>query len=172
MRPKIKPTDVENIMREEDFIVSKTDLKGIITYCNQIFMEFAVYKEHELLGQNHNIIRHPSMPRIIFKVLWDTIQAGNEINAYIKNLASDGSFYWVFANVTPVMDENQKIVGYYAVRRKPKRSSLKIIEPLYRDLLNEEKKYSNAENMKYSGAMLNEFLKEKGKSYEEYILSI
>ena len=94
---KIQPTDVEKIMREDDFIVSKTDTKGIITYVNRTFLEFAKYNEKELIGANHNIIRHPSMPRVVFKLLWDTVQAGNEINAYVKNMAKDGSFYWVIA---------------------------------------------------------------------------
>ena len=137
MRNKITPSSVELVMRENDFITSKTDLKGIITYCNQIFMEFAKYKENELLKQNHNIIRHPDMPRAIFKLLWDTIQNGHEINAYVKNMASDGSYYWVFANVTPVFDSNKKIVGYYSVRRKPKKTALDIIIPLYKKLLDE-----------------------------------
>ena len=91
-------------MRDEDFIVSKTDAKGRISYSNRIFMEFAGYAEHELLGVQHNIVRHPDMPRAVFKVMWETLQAGQEFFGYVKNMASDGSFYWVFANVTPDMD--------------------------------------------------------------------
>lgn len=171
MAEKIIPTKVESVLRENDFIVSKTDLKGIITYVNQIFMEFAKYKEEELLHKNHNIIRHPDMPRAVFKLLWDTIQAGDEINAYVKNMAKDGSFYWVFANVTAVKNEKNQIVGYYSVRRKPRKEALNIIEPLYKKLLDEEKKHSVKDGMKESGKMLNELLKSHGKSYEEFILS-
>ena len=174
MRKKITPTNKERVMREDDFIVSKTDLKGIITYCNRIFMEFANYKEEELLGQNHNIIRHPDMPSVIFKVLWDEIQAGREVNAYVKNLASDGSYYWVFANITPVFNGENQIVGYNAVRRAPNRETLqKVIIPLYEKLLAEEKKHSRkSEGIAASYKLLNEILEEKGMSYEKFILSV
>lgn len=101
MKYKVVPTSNEKVMREDDFIVSKTDLQGIITYGNRIFIEFSGYTEAELLGSQHNIIRHPDMPRGVFKFLWDTLHAEKECCAYVKNMAKDGSFYWVFANVTP-----------------------------------------------------------------------
>src|SRR5690606_37840174 len=85
----ITPTRDERIMREDDFIVSKTDLKGRITYGNEIFIEFSGYTEQELLGSQHNIIRHPDMPRAAFKLAWDTIQAGREFFAYVKNMSKD-----------------------------------------------------------------------------------
>ncbi len=173
MKAKVAPTDNELVMREDDFIVSKTDLKGIITYCNRTFMEFAKYDESELLGQPHNIIRHPDMPRVIFKLLWDTIQNKNEINAYVKNMAKDGSYYWVFANVTPVLNDVGEIVGYYSVRRKPDPTVLEKVKRLYSDLLNEENKYSNRkEGMLASEKMLQNLLNEQGKSYEEFIFSL
>ncbi len=173
MKTKVQPTDHELVMREDDFIVSKTDLKGIITYCNKTFMEFAMYEESELLGQPHNIIRHPDMPRVIFKLLWDTIQNKKEINAYVKNLSKDGSFYWVFANVTPVLNNTGEVVGYYSVRRKPEPSALEKIKRLYSDLLAEENKYSNRkEGMLASEKKLKNLLKEQGKGYEEFIFSL
>lgn len=91
----ITPTRNERVMREDDFIVSKTDLKGRITYGNEIFIEFSGYTEQELLGSQHNIIRHPDMPRAAFKLAWDTIQAGREFFAYVKNMSKDGGFYSV-----------------------------------------------------------------------------
>lgn len=169
---KPKPTSVEKVMRADDFITSKTDLKGIITYCNEIFIEFAKYSEEELLGANHNIVRHPDMPRSIYKLLWDTIQSGKEINAYVKNLAADGSYYWVFANVTPVFDKNMKIVGYYSARRKPKKSGLDTIIPIYKELLEIEKRGSKQEGLKNSFQRLMDLMKEKEVSYEEFIFSI
>lgn len=173
MKPKITPTNVEKVMREDDFIVSKTDTRGIITYCNEIFMEFAKYPMQGLLGQNHNIIRHPDMPRIIFKLLWDTIKAGKEINAYVKNIASDGSYYWVFANITPVYNDNNNIVGYYSVRRKPEKRILdNVVIPLYKQLLAEEKKNPISSQMEASGNMLNQILNGKGVGYEELIFSL
>lgn len=100
MKYKVEPNSREKVMRENDFIVSKTDLKGRITYGNRIFIEYSGYTEEELLGAPHNIIRHPDMPRGVFKFLWDTLAAEKECFAYVKNMAKDGSYYWVFANVT------------------------------------------------------------------------
>ena len=113
------PTALERTMRENDFIVSKTDLKGRITYCNRIFIEFAGYAEHELLGAPHNLIRHPDMPRGVFQFLWDSLHAERECFAYVKNMSKDGGFYWVLANVTPSYGEDGRVEGYFSVRRKP-----------------------------------------------------
>lgn len=89
----IVPTDNELVMRETDFIVSKTDTKGRLTYGNRIFNEFAGLKESELLGKQHNIIRHSDMPLTVFNLLWQRIQDGKEIFAYVKNMSADGSYY-------------------------------------------------------------------------------
>ena len=159
-------------MREDDYIVSRTDLKGHITYGNRIFIEFSGYTEKELLGTQHNIIRHPDMPRAVFKLLWDTIAAGNECNAYVKNMAKDGSFYWVFANITPDRDAGGNIVGYYSVRRKPKASGIKTCTEVYRAMLEAEKKAGAKDAMAASAKLLQDVLTEKGMSYEELVLAI
>ncbi|MDD4944078.1 MAG: PAS domain-containing protein, partial [Rhodoferax sp.] len=117
MKYKVTPTRQERLMRDDDFIVSKTDLKGRITYCNRIFVEFSGYSEHELLGAQHNIVRHPDMPRGVFKFLWDTLEIRKECFAYVKNMSKDGSFYWVFANITPDFDVHGEPQGYFSVRR-------------------------------------------------------
>ena len=121
----------EEVMKQNDFIVSKTDLKGKLTYCNEVFVKFAGLSEKELLGKGHNIVRHPDMPRIIFKLLWDRIKSKKEIFAYVKNMTASGGYYWVYANVTASMDSNDNIIGYYSVRRKPKDSALVTIKSLY-----------------------------------------
>lgn len=172
MKYPITPTSVEKVMRENDFIVSKTDLKGRITYGNRIFIEFSGYSEKELLGAQHNIIRHPDMPRAVFKLLWDTIQAGRECNAYVKNLAKDGSFYWVFANVTPDLDSNGKIAGYFSVRRKPGASGIKTATGLYRAMLEAEQKAGARDAIAASSKILADLLAEKGMSYDELVLAI
>jgi len=172
MKYKVKPTNVEKKMRDNDFIVSKTDLKGRITYCNRVFMEFAKYKEEELLGQAHSIIRHPDMPRAVFKLLWDTVQQKKEINAYVKNLSADGSFYWVFANITPVLDENGEIAGYYSVRRKPDEKALGTVKGLYSAMLQEESLGGKKEGMEASTKLLTDLLSDKGITYEELIFSL
>ncbi len=162
------PNNREHQMREEDFIVSKTDTKGRITYCNEIFMEMAKLPESELLGKPHNIVRHPDMPKVVFKVLWDYIQKGEEIFAYVKNMAADGSFYWVYANVTPSYDNNNNIIGYYSVRIKPSDKALEVIKPLYEKL----KSLETSGGITASEAHLNNLLKEKGVSYDEFVVSI
>lgn len=162
------PNNRERTMNEDDFIVSKTDPKGKITYCNEIFMQMANLPESELLGKPHNIVRHPDMPKIVFKLLWDHVQNGEEIFAYVKNLAADGSFYWVYANVTPSYDNNNNIIGFYSVRIKPNPRAMEVIKPLYEKL----KSLEAGGGISSSEAYLNELLHEKGVSYDEFIVSI
>ncbi|MBU6504277.1 MAG: PAS domain S-box protein [Betaproteobacteria bacterium] len=172
MKNKITPSTVERVMREEDFIVSTTDLKGRITYGNRIFVEFSGYAEEELLGAQHNIIRHPDMPRGVFKLLWDTVQAGNECFAYVKNLTKDGGFYWVFANVTPLFDADGRVEGYFSVRRKPAPQALAVVGELYRQMLEAEQRAGVRDAIAASTALLQKTLSDKGMSYDEFILSI
>ena len=162
------PNTARYNLKDNDFIVSKTDLKGNIIYCNQIFIELAKYSEEELIGAPHNIIRHPDMPRIIYKLLWNRVQSKDEIFAYVKNLSKDGSYYWVFANVTASLDTNGNIVGYYSVRRKVNEEAIRTIEPLYAKLLELE----SSGGMEASGRYLDELLKDKGLSYDEFIAKI
>ena len=169
MKSGVTPTSVEKSMREHDFIVSKTDTKGRITYGNEIFIEFSGYSEKELLGAQHNIIRHPDMPRGVFKFLWDNIAGGNEVFAYVKNMAKDGSFYWVFANVTPDYDASGNIIGYLSVRRAPKRSAVQVVDGLYKAMLEAEKKAGPKDACDASLALLVSVLNEKGLSYEQLI---
>lgn len=165
----IVPTTREKVMREQDFIVSKTDLTGRITYGNEIFIEFSGYEEHELLGSQHNIVRHPDMPRVVFKLLWDTLNANKEIFAFVKNMAKDGSFYWVFTQVTPMFDKNGQKVGYYSVRRKPNSKAIPIVADVYRQMLDEERRAGARDAMDASGQLLAGVLKDKGVTYEELI---
>ncbi len=164
---KITPKNNEIVFDEKVLLVTKTNIKGVITYANRAFMQTVKMNEKELIGKPHNLIRHPDMPRVIFKFLWQYLKSNKEINAYVKNLCSDGSYYWVFANVTPSY-VNGKVTGYHSARRKPKAESLKIIIPLYKQLLEIEKKGS----MKDSEKMLTDLLKDKGVEYEKFILSI
>jgi len=114
MRTIVEPTNTEIFFEEDDIIVSKTDLKGRITYANQTFCRIAGYSEAELLGQPHSIIRHPDMPRAVFKLLWDTLVEGREIFAYVKNMAKNGIYYWVFAHVTPSYDDNRNVIVFHS----------------------------------------------------------
>ena len=155
-------------MNENDFIVSKTDTKGRITYVNKIFMDMAEYTEEELLGKPHNIVRHPDMPKAVFKLLWDRIQNKEEIFAYVINKTKNGNAYWVYANVTASLDERGNIVGYYSVRRKPNPEALGIIKPLYAQMLQAEQSGGIAAGEK----ILNDLIHKEGVSYDELIISI
>jgi PAS domain S-box-containing protein len=172
MKSHITPTSVERVMREDDYIVSMTDKSGLITYGNRIFIEFSGYSESELLGIQHNIIRHPDMPRAVFKLLWDKIAKSEECFAYVKNMAKDGSYYWVFANVTPTFDDVGKITGYFSVRRKPKASGVKVVTEVYRLMLEAEKKAGPTNAIAASTKVLVDILNEKGLSYDQLVLAI
>lgn len=172
MKPRISPTQHEVLLDDADIIISKTDLKGRITYANRTFMRIANYPEKLLLNQQHNIIRHPDMPRGAFKLLWDTIGSGQEFFAYVKNMTSEGHYYWVFANVTPDYDHNGNVVGYFSVRRKPKRSAIAVIEPIYREMIEAERRAGPVAAMGASIALLGEKLKGLGVPYERFILSL
>ena len=165
--PKILKDD-EKILQENDFIVSKTDTKGFITYCNQIFMDMCMYSQDELIGANHNLIRHPDMPRIAFKLLWNLIQQKKEFFGFVKNLRKDGGYYWVFANITASVDSNGNIVGYYSVRRKPSKKGIEAVIPLYKQLVNAEQRGGIAA----SEALLMDFLKKNNTTYEELVTSL
>jgi len=152
---------------DNEFIVSKTDTKGKITYGNELFIKMSGYKEGEILHQPHNILRHADMPKVIFKYLWSQIEAKREVFAYVVNQTKSKDYYWVFAHITPSIDENGKIIGFHSARRKPKNRALEIIKPLYRELLGIEK----ASGVQASQERLLQILKEKGVSYDEFILS-
>lgn len=174
MKKTIAPTANEIVLREDDIIVSKTDLKGRITYANQTFCRIAGYTESELMGQPHSIIRHPDMPRAVFKLLWDTIAEGREIFAYVKNMAKNGDSYWVFAHVTPSYDMNHNIIGYHSNRRCPDRNIIEnAIVPIYAATLQEEKRRRNGQQALAAGfGFLVNFLKSKNTTYDELIFSL
>lgn len=173
MKPKITPNNHERRLGDEDFIVSKTDSSGRITYANRIFMEIAGYPEHELLGVQHNIIRHPDMPRGVFRFMWDTLKAGDEFFGFAKNLCADGSFYWVFANITPDYDKDGKLQGYYSVRRKPPQSALDVLVPIYKEMLAIESRCSAKEAPDQSLAYLIDTVAQVGaKNYNSLVLNL
>lgn len=118
-------------------IVSTTDLRGVITHCNNAFVEMSGYAREALIGAEHSILRHPDMPTIAFKGLWDDVQAGKIWHGYVKNLRRDGAFYWVYATVIQNVRAG-KVQGYTSVRRKPSRQKVVEAARLYAQLLAEE----------------------------------
>lgn len=167
-------TGKERSFPEDDIIVSKTDLKGRITYGNDVFLRIAGYTEAEILGKPHNIVRHPDMPRCVFKLLWDRIEVGHEIFAYVKNLAKNGDHYWVLAHVTPVFNpDNHEILGYHSSRRVPHRGSVAKAEAIFATLLAEEQRHASIKaGMAASYSILTNLLRDKGLSYDQFVLGL
>ena len=169
----VRPTGKECPFGEEELIVSKTNVKGHITYANDVFLRLSKFPIKEVIGAPHSLIRHPDMPRCIFKLLWDTIEAKKEIFAYVLNMARDGDHYWVFAHVTPTFDPQQNIIGYHSNRRKPNPDQVAKIKDLYRALLAEEDRHHNRKDGMLRGyEMLIATLKNAGLDYDEFVFSI
>ncbi len=173
MRMRGRPTGVERTFGEDEILVSKTDTKGVIRYANGVFLRVSAYPEAELLGQPHNLVRHPDMPRSIFRAMWDTIEAGDEIFAYVVNLAADGAHYWVYAHVTPTFGPREEIIGYHSNRRAPDRRALDEVVPVYDRLLAAERRQSSTPAAVEAGtAALGEILAERGQTYDEFVWNL
>jgi len=174
MSREVSVTGTERFFDDDELIVSKTDLKGRVTYCNDVFLRLADFSEREMLGQPHSIIRHPHMPRCVFKLLWETLESGQEIFAYVVNRSRNGDLYWVNAHVTPSFDGQGQILGYHSNRRVPDRKVLeeKII-PLYGRLLEEEGRHADRkEGLAASTGVLTALLAENGIGYDEFIATL
>ena len=111
-------TSQEVLFDETQFMLTKTDLKGVITYANKDFIEISGFSESELIGSSHNIVRHPDMPVEAFKDMWGSLKAGKPWTGLVKNRTKNGDYYWVVANATPIL-ENDQVTGYLSARRKP-----------------------------------------------------
>lgn len=131
MRSNLPVTQNEIIMRDDQMIVSKTDLKGQITYINRDFLDISGFTEAELMGQPHNIVRHPDMPPEAYADLWKTLKAGRPWIGMVKNRCKNGDYYWVEAHATPLY-ENGQVVGYMSVRKKPSRDKIDATDAIYR----------------------------------------
>ncbi|WP_374302178.1 PAS domain-containing protein [Ferrovibrio sp.] len=168
-----EPTGRERQFAENQIIVSKTDLKGRITYVNDIFCQVGLYEEEEVLGQPHSIVRHPEMPRAVFHLLWQRIRDGEEIFAYVKNLAKNGDHYWVLAHVTPSRDLQGNVDGFHSNRRVPGRAALSVIEPLYRSICDEEDRHADRKQGMQAGiAMIESALQARGLDYDRFVLGL
>ncbi|WP_457643226.1 methyl-accepting chemotaxis protein [Persephonella sp.] len=169
MGKRPKPLNRESVFAPEEIFFSTTDLKGVILSGNDVFIRISKYSKEELIGSPHNIIRHPDMPKIVFKLLWDYIQSGKPIVAYVKNMAKDGSYYWVLATVMPVVDESGKTVEYMSIRIKPTSKFFSVIPELYAQMLEAEKEGG----MEASYDILKEALGKLGyKSYDDFMKDV
>jgi PAS domain S-box-containing protein len=163
---RIAIIDKEVAWDKSQVIMSKTDHRGIIEYANDVFVDVCGYEDYELMGQPHSIIRHPDMPKVLFKVLWENLKKGDNFHAVVKNLAKSGRYYWVVTDFESTKNENGEITNYFGRRRAvPQEIISNHIEPLYKKLLQIE----NASGVAYSEKYLIGFLEEKNRSYVEYI---
>jgi len=160
----VTPTDVEKEVRDIDIIVSKGNEAGDITYANPIFFSIAGYTQAELLDQPHSIIRHPDMPKSVFKLLWDHLKAGTDTNVFVKNLCKDGSFYWVFAHVRVATNPDGSFRNYVSTRKVMKPSARAVIEPLYKEMVDAEA----SGGMEASEKVLGEFLASQGGNIDTF----
>ena len=167
-------TGVERTFNQDEMIVTKTDVQGYITYANPVFIRLSGYTESDLLGKPHNIIRHPGMPRVVFKLMWQEIRQGKEFFGYVVNRSKDGDHYWVFAHVTPHFDSNGALTGYHSSRRFPNAHALDTVRNLYEQLLVEENRYNvRKEGIEASEVLLEKACQDNGyDKYHKFILSI
>jgi PAS domain S-box-containing protein len=169
----VAPTGEARTFAPDELIASKTDLRGVITYANDVFLRISRYELDEVLGRPHNLIRHPEMPRAVFALLWQTLSEGRELFAYINNLASDGAHYWVLAHVTPSYSADGAVIGYHSSRRRPSPGAIRTVTPLYRRLVEEERRHPTAKAaVAASSRLLDELVAAEAGSYEEFIWSV
>lgn len=174
MRKEQQLTGVERHFAADDVIVTKTDLKGRITYVNRTFLDIARLTLDQALGAPHSIIRHPAMPRCVFKLLWDTIEGGREIFAFVVNRAVNGDHYWVLAHVTPSFGPDGKIIGYHSNRRvADPRLVRDVVTPLYAELCAVENAQADRkQGMLAAHAALVAKLQAAGVSYDRFFFSL
>jgi PAS domain S-box-containing protein len=170
---RVKPTGVERKLGDDDIIVSKTDPSGRIIYVNQTLLDISDFTEEDLIGQQHSIVRHPEMPRSVFKLLWETVQSGQEIFAYVVNLTKYGDHYWVFAHITPTFDSEGNIIAFHSNRRAPDRKGVQNAEALYKILLEEERRYADKrKGMLSATELLQSMLADKNVEYDQFVFTL
>lgn len=163
----------ERKLGEDEIIVSKTNLKGHITYANDVFLEIADFSLKEVLQQPHSMVRNEAMPRCVFQLLWEYLQGGKEIFAYVVNQTKFGDHYWVLAHVTPSRDASGNVTSYHSNRRRPTDAAITAVKELYGLLLAEENKHANRKDGQKAGYdLLLKILEEKGVDYDEFIHSL
>jgi len=157
--------DQEISFSKKKFIVSKTDIKGNILFINKNFSDISGYTEDEIIGEPHNVLRHPDMPRSIFFLVWNSLLSGREVSGVVKNLAKSGEYYWVIADFSIKRDNYGKIQSFTAFRRAAPDQVIEEIDDLYKTMLNIEKKHGMEGALSY----LESYLEEKHMSYDEFL---
>jgi len=163
--PVPEPVDREIKIEPNKVLMSVTDTRGVIEFCNEDFVDISGYEEYELVGSGHNIVRHPDMPRVLFKVLWDRIQNKQNILAIVKNMAKTGRYYWVYTNFVIKEDSNGNIIGYKAYRKPAPRKAIETMIPIYKKL----KAIEEESDMDFAEKYLEEYLEELGETYDAFV---
>ena len=162
-------TDIEKPFDKNDLIISRTDKRGTIIQCNAIFAKMSGWTEDEIMGSNHNLIRHPDMPQLAYKLVWDIIKDKGEFFGYVKNLRKDGGYYWVFAYIVGEWDDNGNFINFTSYRRYAPRLAVKTMELIYKLLLAVEKR----SGMEASERALNKYLASVGFAlYDQFIVDL
>jgi len=151
--------------KEYELIVSTTDKKGNILYANDIFCKVAGYKKDELINKPHNIIRHPDMPKAVFKLLWDRVLNNQTIYAFVKNKTKDGNYYWVKAFVSAILDENNQIKKLVSYRKKANSYAVKVVGKLFKQLVEYEKDHTVKESVEF----LERYLDDRNLNYDQFV---
>lgn len=162
-RPIVLNREVE--FSKKKFIVSKTDIEGRITFVNKNFCDVSGYTAAELMGVEHNVLRHPDMPKAIFYMIWKSLHAGMEISAVIKNLAKSGKYYWLITDLSMERDTKGNLKTFSSFNRIAPEPIIEVIEELYAEMILAEKRGG----LESSLHCLEEFLKERGMSYNEFL---
>ncbi len=168
MNNKVQPVKTEVKWDKTEELVSKTDFKGIITYVNQSFVDVSGYEEHELIGKPHNIIRHPDMPKVIFKIMWENILKGSDFHAIVKNMAKTGRYYWIITRFEIIKDDKGNVTAFLGRRKSISSEAAEKITELYTKLLNIEVACGLVASENY----LMGFLDDNRTSFDDYIAEL
>lgn len=172
-RSDVRPTGIERRFGPDEIIVTKTDLKGRVTYANDVFLRISAYAEPDVLGQPHSIVRHPDMPRAVFKLLWDTLAERRELFSYVCNLAADGAHYWVFAHITPSFSPAGAVVGYHSARRVASPHAIAVVKDIYTRLLAAERGHTRPVDAAGAGLdLMQQILAEQNLTYDEWVWTL
>ena len=165
---KVIPVNTEVHWNKDLELVSKTDKAGTIRYANEAFVNVSGYEEYELVGQGHNIIRHPDMPKVIFKLLWSNLLKGKDFHAVVKNMAKNGRYYWVITRFEIFKNDKGEITGYMGRRKSVQPEVAERVEELYKKLVQIEE----ASGIEAAEGYLTGYLEDQKKTYEEYLSDI
>lgn len=167
------PTQVEQPFPPGTVAISKTDARGVIVYADRVFLRLCGYSEAELIGRPHAIVRHPDMPRCIFWHFWRELEAGNEVFAYLLNLAKSGAHYWLLAYASPDFDPvTGAIIGYHSCRRPASPAAIARVAPIYRQLLAAERGAALHDQCAAGMATLERLLGARGLTYEPWVFAV